>query len=291
MKRRGLGRGLDALLGDAPRNHAVSEESYREIPLHLIEKGRYQPRREMRPEALEELAASIRSQGVMQPVVVRALGRKAGDQEGAEHFELIAGERRWRAAQLAGLTNIPAMVRDVPDEAALALALIENVQRENLNPVEEAFALKRLQDEFQMTQQEAADAVGKSRVTVTNLLRLLNLEPDVRELLERGALEMGHARALLGVAAQVQIDLARQVVDRSLSVRETEALVRRASLETAARPKAGGTKDADTRRLEGDLSAHLGAPVSIDHGTKGAGRVVIRYSSLDELDGILRHLR
>ena len=291
MKRRGLGRGLDALLGDTPRNHAVSEETYREIPVHLIEKGRYQPRREMRPEALEELAASIRSQGVMQPVVVRALGRKEGDRDGAEHFELIAGERRWRAAQLAGLTNIPAMVRDVPDEAALALALIENVQRENLNPVEEAFALKRLQDEFQMTQQEAADAVGKSRVTVTNLLRLLNLEPDVRELLERGALEMGHARALLGVAAQVQVDLARQVVDRSLSVRETEALVRRASLDTAAGPKVGAAKDADTRRLEGDLTARLGAPVSIDHGAKGAGRVVIRYSSLDELDGILRHLR
>lgn len=284
MKRRGLGRGLDALLGgDAARNTTPSDETYRELPVHLIERGKYQPRREIRPEALEELAASIRAQGLMQPVVVRSIGN--------DRFELIAGERRWRAAQLAGLRNIPAMVRDVPDESALALALIENVQRENLNPVEEAFALKRLQDEFGLTQQEAADAVGKSRVTVTNLLRLLNLEPEVRELLERGALEMGHARALLGVASRVQVDLARQVVDRSLSVRETEALVRRATLELAPKSKEERMKDPDTRRLEGDLSARIGAPVSIDHGAKGAGRVVIRYSSLDELDGILRHLR
>jgi ParB family chromosome partitioning protein len=283
MKRRGLGRGLDALLGDSERNATPSDEAYRELPVHQIERGKYQPRREIRQEALEELAASIRAQGLMQPVVVRMLGQ--------DRYELIAGERRWRAAQLAGLTAIPAMVRDVPDESALALALIENVQRENLNPVEEAFALKRLQDEFGLTQQEAADAVGKSRVTVTNLLRLLNLEPEVRELLERGALEMGHARALLGVTARLQVDLGRQVVDRSLSVRETEALVRRATLELAPKPQGERPKDPDTRRLEGDLSARLGAPVSIDHGAKGAGRVVIRYSSLDELDGILRHLR
>ena len=187
IKRRGLGRGLDALLGDSARNTTPSDEAYRELPVHQIERGKYQPRREIRQDALEELAASIRAQGLMQPVVVRVVGQ--------DRYELIAGERRWRAAQLAGMTAIPAMVRDVPDESALALALIENVQRENLNPVEEAFALKRLQDEFGLTQQEAADAVGKSRVTVTNLLRLLNLEPEVRELLERGALEMGHARA------------------------------------------------------------------------------------------------
>ena len=293
MKRRGLGRGLDALLGgksgdrasDGHSSAGANGDVYRELPLQLIERGKYQPRRDIKPEALEELAASIRSQGVMQPVVVRPIG--------GERYELIAGERRWRAAHLAGLQAIPAMVRDVPDEAALALALIENVQRENLNPVEEAFAVKRLQDEFEMTQAQIAAAIGKSRVTVTNLLRLLNLNPAVRQRLENGELEMGHARALLGAQQAEQEELAGRVVSHGLSVRETEALVRRANL--GARPattaSAPPTKDADTRRLETELAGRLGAPVSIDHSARGSGKVVIRYASLDELDGILSHLR
>ena len=289
MKRRSLGRGLDALLGGKLGENqtaaASPEDAFRELPLQMIERGKYQPRRDIKPEALEELAASIRSQGVMQPVVVRPIG--------GDRFELIAGERRWRAAHLAGLQTIPAMVRIVPDEAALALALIENVQRENLNPVEEAFALKRLQDEFAMTQQQVAEAVGKSRVTITNLLRLLNLNPVVRQRLENGELEMGHARALLGAPETQQESLATQVIAAGMSVRDTEALVRRTNL-AAQRPTtnpSARTKDADTRRLEMELAGRIGAPVSIDHSARGSGRVVIRYGSLDELDGILSHLR
>ena len=286
MKRRsGLGRGLDALLGES---RASADDVYRELPLQAIQRGKYQPRRDIQPEALEELAASIRSQGVMQPVVVRSIGD--------DRFELIAGERRWRAAHLAGLQTIPAMVRNVPDETALALALIENVQREDLNPVEEAFALKRLQDEFAMTQLQVAEAVGKSRVTVTNLLRLLHLSPEVRGMLESGALEMGHARALLGAPEAQQQLLAEKVVAGGLSVRDTEALVRRANataqaaLPGSAHGRAATQKNADTRRLETELAGKLGAPVTIDHSARGSGRVVIRYASLDELDGILRHL-
>ena len=286
MKRRsGLGRGLDALLGES---RSSADDVYRELPLQTIQRGKYQPRRDIQPEALEELAASIRSQGVMQPVVVRSIGD--------DRFELIAGERRWRAAHLAGLQTIPAMVRNVPDETALALALIENVQREDLNPVEEAFALKRLQDEFAMTQLQVAEAVGKSRVTVTNLLRLLHLSPEVRGMLESGALEMGHARALLGAPEAQQQLLAEKVVAGGLSVRDTEALVRRANataqaaLPGSAHGRAATQKNADTRRLETELAGKLGAPVTIDHSARGSGRVVIRYASLDELDGILRHL-
>ena len=284
MKRRGLGRGLDALLGDG-QAAAADDDAYRELPLQRIERGKYQPRRDIKPEALEELAASIRSQGVLQPVVVRPIG--------GDRFELIAGERRWRAAHLAGLQTIPAMVRHVPDEAALALALIENVQREDLNPVEEAFALKRLQDEFEMTQAQVAEAIGRSRASVTNLMRLLNLNPTVRLRLENGELEMGHARALLGAPEAQQESLAAQVVEGGLSVRATEVLVRRANaaVDRPAAVTGEQAKDADTRRLETELAGRLGAPVSIDHGARGAGKVVIRYASLDELDGILRHLR
>lgn len=284
MKRRGLGRGLDALLGDG-QAAAADDDAYRELPLQRIERGKYQPRRDIKPEALEELAASIRSQGVLQPVVVRPIG--------GDRFELIAGERRWRAAHLAGLQTIPAMVRHVPDEAALALALIENVQREDLNPVEEAFALKRLQDEFEMTQAQVAEAIGRSRASVTNLMRLLNLNPAVRLRLENGELEMGHARALLGAPEAQQESLAAQVVEGGLSVRATEVLVRRANaaVDRPAAVTGEQAKDADTRRLETELAGRLGAPVSIDHGARGAGKVVIRYASLDELDGILRHLR
>lgn len=281
MKRRGLGRGLGALLGDS--GAATAEEQFLEIPLHQVVRGRYQPRRDMKTEALEELAASIRAQGVMQPVVVRS------EQGGT--YELIAGERRWRAAQLAGLATIPAMIRHVPDETALALALIENVQRENLNPVEEAAALKRLQDEFNMTQQEVADAVGKSRVTVTNLMRLLNLEDAVREMLEQGLIEMGHARALLGANGLAQVQLANAVIAQGLSVRETENLVRRAAQTSQVTTRRAAHKDPDVARLELQLSEHLGAPVALEHGAKGAGRLIVRYGNLDELDAVLRHLR
>ncbi|MDX5298490.1 MAG: ParB/RepB/Spo0J family partition protein, partial [Gammaproteobacteria bacterium] len=226
-KKRGLGeRGLGALLSGSSAKSSASKEAatpedgeLRDLPVDLIQRGRYQPRRDMDPEALQELSDSIRQQGVMQPVVVRPIG------EG--RYELIAGERRWRATQLAGLDRIPAVIRDVPDEAAIAMALIENIQREDLNPIEEAFALQRLQDEFGLTQQQVADAVGKSRTTITNLLRLIGLAPDVRVMLEHGDLEMGHGRALLTLPADVQLQVARQIVSRGLSVRQTEALVRR----------------------------------------------------------------
>ncbi len=284
-KKRGLNRGLDALLGQsAAKTGAASldSERYRDaLPVHLIERSRYQPRKDMKPEALSELADSIRAQGIMQPVVVRPIA------EG--RYELIAGERRWRAAQMAGLDAVPAVIRDVEDQAAMALALIENIQREDLNPVEEAISLKRLQEEFELTQQQVAEAVGKSRVTVTNLMRLLHLEPDVLDMLQNGDLEMGHARALLGVSAREQVTLARQVVAHELTVRQTEALVRRAAKPKVQSVPAG--KDPDTRRLEEELSEGLGAAVSIEHSRGGKGKVVIRYADLDELDGLLSRFR
>jgi len=235
----------------------------------------------MDPQALEELAGSIRAQGVMQPIVVRPIG------EG--RYEIIAGERRWRATQQAGLDRIPAVVREVPDEAAIAMALIENIQREDLNPIEEAMALQRLQQEFELTQQQVADAVGKSRVSVTNLLRLMALPDEVKLLLERGDLEMGHARALLGLPLEQQAEAARQVVARAMTVRQTEALVRQwlnprpAPSEKRSHP--------DIQRLQQDLSERLGAEVQIRHGNKGKGKLVISYSSLDELDGVLMHIK
>lgn len=285
-------RGLSALLEGAKTNlDEVESEApgldaqLRELPLDLIRRGRFQPRRDMDQEALQELAESISRQGVMQPVVVRPLV------EG--EYELIAGERRWRAAQMAGLERIPALIREVPDDAAMALGLIENIQRENLNPIEEAGALHRLQEEFGLTQQQVAEAVGKSRTTITNLLRLMGLSQEVRVMLEHGDLEMGHGRALLGLqqAAQ-QVQIARQVVSRSLSVRQTEALVRK-TLETgtASKEKPREEKDPDIRRLQTNLAERLGARVAINHGKRGKGKVVIEYSSLDELDGILEHIK
>ena len=238
----------------------------------------------MDPAALQELADSIRQQGVMQPVVVRPIA------EG--RYELIAGERRWRATQIAELDRIPAIIREVPDDAAIAMALIENIQRENLNPVEEAFALQRLQDEFGLTQAQVAEAVGKSRTTITNLLRLLGLTEDVRVMLEHGDLEMGHGRAMLTLPPEQQMQVARMVVAKSLSVRQTEALVRRLQQENpqaGKRPK--GTLDPNIRALQDDLAERLGARVSIDHGQRGKGKLVIEYSSLDELDGILGHIK
>lgn len=267
----------------AGEDQAARPDQLQHLAIESVVRGRYQPRRTFDEDSLAELAASIRSQGLMQPVVVRA--RPQGG------FELIAGERRWRAAQIAGLTRIPALIREVTDEQASAMALIENIQREDLNPLEEAGALERLKDEFGLTQQQVADAVGKSRVAVTNLLRLLHLAAPVREMLLSGAIEMGHARALLSLEPLDQERLAREVSARQLSVRATEALVRQKLAPVSRVPKRAPGKDADTRRLERDVSERIGAPVSIDHDANGRGKVVIGYSTLDELEGILRHLR
>jgi len=304
-KKRGLGRGLDALLASS-RSDAVpttpAEESIdidtgaevtaeakdgelRHLPVEWVQPGRYQPRRDIQPEALEELAASIKAQGLMQPIVVRPLPGQT------DRFEIIAGERRWRASQLAQLDKVPALVRNVADEAAIAMALIENIQREDLNPMEEAMALHRLQNEFELTQMEVAEAVGKNRATVANLLRLMNLNEDVKKMLEHGDIEMGHARALLGLPVEQQSAAASDVVARALTVRQTEALVRNL-LEGADKttPQAKVTNP-DIQRLERMLGERLGAKVAIQHTAKGKGKLVINYTTLDELDGILGHIQ
>ncbi len=297
-KKRGLGRGLDALLSGArqdaaaavaaeaaePFHEAVPGESIRQLPVAQIDRGRYQPRRDFDADALRELADSIASQGVLQPIVVRPVA--------ANRYEIVAGERRWRASQQAGLAEIPVVVRDVDEQTALAIALIENIQREDLAPLEEAGALQRLQEEFQLTHQQVAETVGKSRTMVTNLLRLLELGSEAKGLLDSGRLEMGHARALLGLKGDAQALAARQVVTRGLSVRETERLVRRLQGDQAGseRPRAPA-EDPDIRRLQDDLAERLGARVAIEHGNKGSGKLVIAYNSLDELDGILGHIR
>ncbi len=287
-KKRGLGRGLDALLGGSTvtklEEEAVQVDTreLQHLPLDLIQRGKYQPRRDMDPTALEELAQSIRAQGVMQPIVVRPIG--------SGRYEIIAGERRWRASQQAGLDKIPAMVREVPDEAAIAMALIENIQREDLNPIEEAIALQRLQQEFQLTQQQVAEAVGKSRVTITNLLRLIGLPEEIKTLLSHGDLEMGHARALLGLPLERQVEGARHVVARGLTVRQTEALVRQ-WMHSKEKSVEVVKADPDISRLEQRLAERLGAPVQIKHGQKGKGQLVIRYNTLDELQGVLAHIR
>ncbi len=300
-KHKGLGKGLDALLSaglgisapapQMPINDDAEQKmpEYKDgklahLPVDIIQRGKYQPRRDMHPEALEELAESIKVQGVMQPIVVRSIG------EG--RYEIIAGERRWRATQLAGLDKIPAVIRDVPDEAAIAMALIENIQRENLNPMEEAMALKRLQDEFELTHAEVAQAVGKSRTTVTNLLRLIALNDDVKTLLEHGDIEMGHARALLTLDAEAQRDIAKQIVAKGLSVRQTETLVRSYQEQKIKTKSQEPVKaSADIRQLQDKLSDTLGAEVLIQHSAKGKGKLVINYNSLDELDGILNHIK
>ncbi len=284
-RRKGLGRGLDALLGSgasAALDGPAQAGELRQLPVDLVQRGRYQPRLHMHEESLATLAESIRERGVLQPIVVRAA---AGGR-----YEIVAGERRWRAAQAAGLAEVPALVRDVDDQAALAIAIIENIQREDLNAIEEARALERLVDEFGITHAQAAQAVGRSRAAVSNLLRLLELNEDVRGLVESGALDMGHARALLAVAGPRQSALASQVVARGLSARETEALVKRA----LADPKGSGRRkaaDPDVQRLERDLKERLGARVEIRQRAKGRGALVIHYASLDELDGILRRLQ
>ncbi|GAC26764.1 probable chromosome-partitioning protein parB [Paraglaciecola mesophila KMM 241] len=287
-KKRGLGRGLDALLAtsQASRNaegqHTQQNDSeLQQLAVEFLKPGKYQPRKDMSPDALEELASSIRSQGIIQPIIVRAVG--------INEFEIIAGERRWRASQLAGLDTVPCLVKDVPDEAAVAIALIENIQREDLNAMEEAQALERLMSEFELTHQEVATAVGKSRTTVTNLLRLNNLHEDVKLLLEHGDIEMGHARALLGLEGDSQLEAAHIVSGKGLTVRDTENLVRK-FLEPAS-PKEEKKLDPDVLRLQDQLSQNLGAPVQIAHNAKGKGKVVINFSSLDELDGILLHIK
>ena len=282
-KKRGLGRGLDALLGPDDEAPGDDNASLRDLPVEWLQSGRYQPRHHMDPTALQELADSISAQGVVQPLVVRPLDD--------EHFEIVAGERRWRAAQLAGLERVPAIVRQIPDEMAVAVALIENMQREDLNPLEEASTLRRLIDEFGMTHQAVSEAVGRSRASVSNLLRLLELTPEVREHIHNGALEMGHARALAALPADQQNAVAARVVARGLSVRATESLVRKALEGDAEQTPRQREPDPDIRRLQDDLADRLGASVSIQQGRQGKGKLVIQYSSLDELDGIIERIR
>jgi ParB family chromosome partitioning protein len=298
-RKTGLKRGLDALLGaktqaNQAAKRAVDEQStnkgtissepedgdLRNIPVEFLKPGKYQPRRDIGDEGLEELANSIRAQGVIQPIVIRPIGK--------DSYEIIAGERRWRATQKAGLAEIPAIIKDVPDEAAIAMSLIENIQRENLNAIDEALALQRLMQEFELTQQEVADAVGKSRTTVTNLIRLLGLNEDTRTLLERGDIEMGHARALLSLDGDEQSHAGRLVAEKGYSVRETEALVRKLLNPVPVKEKP--IKSRDVERLEMNLSDHIGSAVKIEYNKKGKGKLVIAYSSLDELDGILNKM-
>ena len=285
-KKRGLGRGLDALLTnnntvDPVATEAAPKGELRKLPIEQLQPGKYQPRKDMSPEALEELASSIRAQGIIQPIVVRKLTD--------DSYEIIAGERRWRAAQLAELDIVPCLIKDVADEAAVAIALIENIQREDLNAMEEAVALDRLMTEFELTHQEVATAVGKSRATVTNLLRLNSLQPDVKKLLEYGDIEMGHARALLALDGEVQVDAARTVAGKGMTVRETENLVRK--LQNPPPPKEAVEEDPDVKRLETELSEKIGAAVAINYNQKGKGKMVISYASLDELDGIISRLQ
>ena len=294
-----LGKGLGALLSggntqtvasllnplqpidDSGLTSKTQGSDLKNIPLDVIQRGKYQPRVDMREEALEELASSIRTQGVMQPIVIRPISSKK--------YEIIAGERRWRASQIAGLDTIPAIIKQVGDEAAIAMSLIENIQRENLNPIEEAMALKRLQDKFELTQQEVANAVGKSRAAVTNLMRLISLHTDVQSMLIKGELEMGHARALLSLPDAEQTNTGKLVVKRGLSVRQTESLVRRKAEQRSPTPSK--TIDPDIKNLEETLEEKLGAKVLIQHTAKGKGRVILKYNSLDELEGILSHIK
>lgn len=285
VKKRGLGKSLDALLVGSSSNTTETTETSKEklahLPIDSIQRGKYQPRHHMDSESLEELASSIRAQGVIQPIVVRQVTNGK--------YEIIAGERRWRASQLAGLTEIPALIKEVPDEAAVAIALIENIQRESLNPMEEAMALQRLLEEFSMTHQQVAEAVGKSRVSVTNLLRLLTLVEEVKTMVEHGDLEMGHARALLTLPEMQQLEAARAIVMKGLSVRETEDLVRR--MQVASIPTTPRSVDPDIKRLQEDLSLHLKLPVNIHCNSRGKGKVVVHYNNLTELDQVLELLQ
>jgi ParB family chromosome partitioning protein len=289
VKKRGLSRGLDALLGDvsitkseATTSSSSPSHALQTLPIEFLQRGKYQPRKDINPEKLQELADSIKAQGVIQPVVVRQLESKK--------YEIVAGERRWRAAQLAGLHEVPVVVKEIDDRTAMAVALIENIQREDLNPLEEAEALARLLDEFDMTHQQIADAVGKSRVTVTNLLRLLDLHPEVKKLLLNKHIEMGHARALLGLEGQKQVAAAYKIDKEGLTVRAAERLVRELQ-SPAVKTEKIKIIDRDTLRLQEDLTSRLGAKVSIDHKKNGAGKLIIAYSSLEELDGIIGQIK
>ena len=293
-KKKRLGRGLDALLSKPVAETASVTASadvadgLTNIPVELLQRGEYQPRLDMRQDTLEELAKSIQMQGVVQPIVARPLRREGHTQR----YEIVAGERRWRAAQMAGLQEIPAVVRVIPDEAAIAMSLIENIQREDLNPLEEARALERLIREFDLKHEEAAEAVGRSRASVSNLLRLLDLSDKVKSMLESRDIQMGHARSLLALSSEAQqLNAAKQVVKKGLSVRGTEALVRRLLARDSKPKKKAGTEDRDVQRLEMDLSDRLGAKVRVDHTRKGSGKLVISYNSLDELEGILKHIK
>ena len=293
-KKRGLGRGLDALLGPAKKTTPVAVVSdsgsdadgqLRTVGVEMLQRGKYQPRKDMHQDSLDELADSIRAQGVVQPIVVRPVG--------AGRYEIIAGERRWKAAQLAELNDIPVIIRDIDDRSAIAMALIENIQREDLNPLEEAYALSRLIEEFEMTHQQASEAVGRSRAAVSNLLRLLDLGDIATAMVERGELEMGHARALLALGGEQQAEAARQVVKKGLSVRATERLVKQ-WLVNNRRPKdteQPTRRDPNLASLEQNLSDKLGAPVQVQSGARGRGKLIISYTSLDELDGILEHIQ
>ncbi|GAC1669201.1 MAG: ParB/RepB/Spo0J family partition protein [Steroidobacteraceae bacterium] len=303
VKKQSLGRGLAELSPllakragvnpyetPVPAPAGLAGDRLANLPLDLLQRGKFQPRLDMRTETLSELADSIRSQGLVQPILVRPVGgRNPGE---SQRYEIIAGERRWRAAQMAGLAQIPAVIRDVPDENAVSMALIENIQREALNPLEEAGALSRLIEEFGMTHQAAAESVGRSRAAVSNLLRLMELADEVKELLEQRRIEMGHARALLGLTARrQQIEVASLVAKKSLSVRETEALVRRIMNPQSAAQPAPRASDPDIERLERELSDKLGAKVAFQHTAAGKGKLVVSYHSLDELEGILAHIQ
>jgi ParB family chromosome partitioning protein len=284
-KKRALGRGLDALLGmgaEQPVQEERNGDQLKSVPIDLIQRGRYQPRVDIKTETLQDLADSIKSQGVVQPIVIRPL-------EGPNRFEIVAGERRWRAAQIAGLHEIPAIVRDIPDQVAASVALIENIQREQLNPLEEAQSLHRLIHEFEMTHQDVATAIGRSRASVSNLLRLLELHTDVKGMLESGDLEMGHARALAGLPTAMQSQAAAKIVAGAMSVRQAEKLVK--ELRTPKKSEPPKPVDPNVKQLEESLSERLGANVSIRYGRDGKGSLLINYNSLDELDGILEHIK
>ena len=291
-KRQSLGKGLDALLGLAEDITAdqelandgkkLSDGALKKIPVEFLQRGEYQPRREFNSDSLQELADSIASQGLIQPILVREVAQNK--------YEIIAGERRWRAAQLAGLDSLPAIVREISDQATIAIALIENIQREDLNAIEESQALIRLQDEFNLTQQQVAQAVGKSRSAVTNLMRLASLQPLVQQQLERGDIELGHAKCLLALESETQVLAARTVASDGLTVRQTEVLVKKLQSPNASK-KSITTTSQDIVNLQTELSEKLGAAVKIQHGSRGSGKLIIRYNSVDELDGILGHLK
>ena len=280
IKKRGLGRGLDALLSQSSTTEAKNETNT--LPIDLLQRGKYQPRTEFDPVQLQELADSISAQGIIQPIVVRPVG--------SNNYEILAGERRWRAAQIAGLQEVSVVINDVDDRSAVAISLIENIQREDLNTLDESEALQRLIDEFELTHQQAADAVGRSRVAVSNLLRLLELEVGVKDLLRAGSIEMGHGRALLALPKESQLAAANKVANKDYSVRATEALVKQI-LKSPAKENKRKSKDADIESLEQSLAEKLGAKVDMKHQSDGSGKIVVHYNSLDELDGVLRHFK